>query len=377
MSGEVQQLSLPLDVETDSVQQFLMLVAQAFGLHSANIKLVRKSKVLQPFESLREAQVRDGDSFSLVVSKTQYAVTASRDNTVRLWDVNTGKCTGTLQHPDEVAAASPSPDCLQILTTNKRKLRLWSTLTRQVQVEAEPHGESDINFACYWTRKEALSCSEDKTAKVLDARTLAVLMTLEGHDSAVVTVSGSKDGSMIATGSQDKTVRIWRREDGGSLRVLKSETYSMNPTPSPPGFTRDGKNLLFFASEGAASVIEVETGDTVQHFDVARSGCLFVASFTPDEKQVLTISESGELRLWSRRSSECVFRYFVTAAAVRSCAFSLDGAWVLTCSFDGCAKLWETRSGKLLQVFRGHKGSLFHGALMDCTPAPVRRQVML
>jgi hypothetical protein len=110
------------------------------------------------------------------------AVSGSYDNTVRIWDLETGACLRTLAgHSDWVRSVSVSPD-----------------------------------------GRRVVSGSEDHTVRVWDLETGACLRTLEGHSYPVESVSVSPDGRRTVSGSGDKTVRVWDLETGACLRTLKA-----------------------------------------------------------------------------------------------------------------------------------------------------------
>ena len=64
-----------------------------------------------------------------------------------------------------------------------------------------------------------VSGSEDKTAKVWDARTGTTLLDLKGHTGEVTSVAFSPDGTRIVTGSLDKTAKVWDARTGATLSI--------------------------------------------------------------------------------------------------------------------------------------------------------------
>jgi WD40 repeat protein len=54
-----------------------------------------------------------------------------------------------------------------------------------------------------------VTASQDRTAKVWDARTGTEALSLKGHTDAVISASFSADGTRIVTASQDRTARVW------------------------------------------------------------------------------------------------------------------------------------------------------------------------
>ncbi len=58
-----------------------------------------------------------------------------------------------------------------------------------------------------------LTASQDKTARIWDAKTGALLVTLTGHNRAVASAQFSPDGRRVVTASHDKTARVWDARD--------------------------------------------------------------------------------------------------------------------------------------------------------------------
>jgi WD40 repeat protein len=81
------------------------------------------------------------------------------------------------------------------------------------------------------------SGSGDKTVRLWDAVTGAPLQALEGHSSWVSSVAFSPDGKLVATGSDDETVRLWDAVMGAPLQALEGHSRYV----SSVAFSPDGK----------------------------------------------------------------------------------------------------------------------------------------
>ena len=107
-------------------------------------------------------------------------LTASNDETAKVWSAETGECTQTLSgHGDAVRSAIFSPDGSWVLTS-----------------------------------------SQDRTANIWSAETGECLQTLSGHGAAVRSAVFSPDGSRVHTASEDETAKIWSAETGERTQTL-------------------------------------------------------------------------------------------------------------------------------------------------------------
>ncbi|MCP4108967.1 MAG: WD40 repeat domain-containing protein [Desulfobacteraceae bacterium] len=175
----------------------------------------------------------------------RYLVTASWDNTARLWEVNTGKQIYIMQgHESLLLYSAFSPDGSHIVTASSdNTARIWETATgKQIHllgnidkriiesVESfkermyDPDGPlfqdyrmitdmhtDNINCAVFSSDgKSVLTASDDNTARIWDTNTGKQLAVLKGHKNSIHHAGFTSDGQYIITASSDKTVRIWR-----------------------------------------------------------------------------------------------------------------------------------------------------------------------
>lgn len=80
--------------------------------------------------------------------------------------------------------------------------------------------------------------SSDKTARIWDATTGVALRVLVGHDAGISSLAFSRDGSRLETGSSDKTARIWDANMGESMVVLKGHSSVIHALAFSPAGTR-------------------------------------------------------------------------------------------------------------------------------------------
>jgi class 3 adenylate cyclase len=159
--------------------------------------------------------------------------------------------------------------------------------------------------------------------------------TLQGHAAAVTSVVFSPDGKILATGSDDKSVKLW---DIGSHRELTS-------LPGPTDlvhtvrFSPDGK--LVAAADGPA--IRVWSFASRQEIACLRGhqAGVWPVAFSPDGRLLASGSYDGTAKLWDIHSRRAVATLRGHQYAVRGVAFSPNGEILATGSFDQTIKLWD------------------------------------
>ena len=141
--------------------------------------------------------------------------------------------------------------------------------------------------------ERVVTTSYDKTARLWDAKTGAVLAVLKGHTGPVYSAGFSPDGTRVATASDDNTARLWDAKMGAALAVLEGHTDSVNSA----GFSPDGTQVVTASDDNTARLWDAKTGATLAvlkgHTDSVKS-----AGFSPDGTRVVTASDDNTARLW-------------------------------------------------------------------------------
>src|SRR5207245_5179940 len=113
--------------------------------------------------------------------------------------------------------------------------------------------------------KRLATGSYDKTTKVWSAETGKELLTLSGHSDVVYSVAWSPDGKRLATGSDDKTAKVWDAETGRELQTLGGHSGGVYSVAWSP----DGKRL---ASAGDNATVQALATDIRDRMALARKG---------------------------------------------------------------------------------------------------------
>ena len=141
--------------------------------------------------------------------------------------------------------------------------------------------------------KKLASGSTDKTIKIWNVETGQQIKSLDEHTNQINSVAFSPDGKTLASGSYDKTVKLWSLDTGQQIKSLDGHIDSIESV----AFSADGKTLTTGSFDNAIKLWNIETGQQIKSFDGHTSSVESVA-FSPDEKKILSGSRDATMKLW-------------------------------------------------------------------------------
>lgn len=198
------------------------------------------------------------------------------------------------------------------------------------------------------------------------------MQTLTGHTDKVTSVAVSPDGTIIASGSYDETIRVWDIETGKTIQVLKGHTTMVNSV----AFFPDGKWVVSGSTDNTVRVWDLKTGETIRIFNyillvfgkpISMNPILSV-TVSPDGKKVVTgavtiapelISDNSygnAINIWDIDSEENNLVLPGHTDGVNSVAVSPDGKKIVSGSNDSTIMVWDFESGRTILVLDEHEG---------------------
>ncbi|MFE9559379.1 trypsin-like peptidase domain-containing protein [Streptomyces sp. NPDC006703] len=198
------------------------------------------------------------------------------------------------------------------------------------------------------------SGSSDKTVRLWDAATGRTRTVLKGHTNTVMAVAASSDGHTLASGSLDGTARLW---DTGTGK-LRTTVPRQSDAVYAVAFSADGHTLAVCDGDKKVRLWDVSTGK-VRATLTGHTQQVVSIAFSRDGRTAATGSWDGTARLWDADTGQYRRTLAGQAGAVQSVALSPDGRTLATGSWDGTAWLWDAVTGKARLSLTGHSDVVY------------------
>ncbi|HXH93117.1 MAG TPA: TIR domain-containing protein [Thermoanaerobaculia bacterium] len=176
-----------------------------------------------------------------------------------------------------------------------------------------------------------------------------MLRTLAGHRDYVYSVAFDPQGETLASGSFDRTAKLWEARSGKLLRTLKGhEDWVRSVTFDPEGST-----LASGSSDKTARLWDARSGKLLSTLQ-GNQDVVFTVVFDPRGGMLAGGNRDFSIYLWEARSGKLLHTLEGHQGVVSSVAFDPQGGILASGSGDNTVKLWEVDSGDLLRTLEGH-----------------------
>ena len=293
-----------------------------------------------------------------IVSSAAYSAdgatlaSGSWDNTIRLWNTQTGQPEATLSgHTDRVVSVAFSPDGTTLVSGSwDNTIRLWNTQTGQPEATLSGHTDRVVSVA--FSPDGNLLASADQVGRIYlwDVATRQAVATLTGHTEEVTAIVFSPDGNLLVSTSQDGDIRLWDLATRERVDILTAQTTGMTAIV----FSPDGNLLASGAQNGDIYLWDVATRQAVATL-IGHTAPVHSIAYSPDGTTLVSGSEGGAIRLWdadTRKPIETTISGH--AATAQWVTYSPDGSTLAGGSDDGTIRLWDADTQQLKATLLGH-----------------------
>ena len=225
-----------------------------------------------------------------------------------------------------------------------------------VDETANGKGDNYIRSACFSPDGRLIATgSEDRIIRIWDIAAKRIRQTFSGHKSEIYSLAFAPDGRYLISGSGDKSARVWDMETGGERYTLAIEDAALSDSgPVDAGVTSvaispDGKLLAAGSLDTVVRVWDAATGAMLDKLKGHKDSVYSVA-FAPDGKWLVSGSLDKTLRIWDLSALQASMANGGSSNGVKQ-----EGAPFTEGSVTLASETGETEKATCMSTLNGHK----------------------
>lgn len=277
---------------------------------------------------------------------------------------DTAGSVGTAARPPKALCVAMARTMTVIVSANDRdEVVIWELPRGRASARLTGHRHKITACAVCDDGSIALTASRDGTLIVWNVGERTAARVLNGHTQPVSSCAISHDGAVALSGSWDKTLMVWSIATGACTAVLSGHTHRILSC----ALSGDGRIAVSSSLDRTVKVWAMAPSPHGSECSVVHSFALAQPATACNINSAATMVAAGvaagTVFVWSAISGELLRTLAAHVSTVMACAFTDDGALLLTAASDTLGRVWDTRTGTEVKELIGHNEALTGGLL--------------
>ncbi|MEH2400170.1 serine/threonine-protein kinase [Nostoc sp.] len=262
----------------------------------------------------------------------QILVSGSNDNTIKVWNLKSGKEILTLAgHSSQVNSVAVSLDSQTLVSGSYDKtIKIWNLKTGEEIGTIKASSGYVLSVAICPDEQTVISGGSDKKVRQLNMNTGECIRTLATHKDIVTSVAISLDGYTVASGSWDSTIKVWPKS---TFTGHSSAIYSV-------AISSNDKILVSASADKTIIVWNLNTGEQIYTL-LGHSDAVNSVAISPDSQIVVSGSDDEKIKVWNLSNGQEVNTVNGHLDGVNALVFSPDGEILVSGGQDTTIKIWR------------------------------------
>ena len=331
-----------------------------------DIKVLTKNRLQKVLANIQERNRLEGHG--AVITRVKFSpngkiiASASADNTIKLWRKDGSLIRTIAGHKKIVSNIYFTSNGNKIVSASSDgTIKIWRVIDGKLLNSFENSTSGIINISPDHTI--IVSVNLNNRIELLRANDGHLIKTIDGHTSLITSVSFSPDGKTIASGSRDKTIKLWNTINGKLLTTIDDKKYGHKDFINHVNFSPNGKTIASASKDKTVklwNIRDVNNVKLIKEFNQHKDSVWYV-TFSPNGKFIASASRDKSIKVWNSKGIE-LETFEGHTDVVSSVSFNADNQTIASGSVDGTIRIWQSQRYKttsLPKILLGHNKGVY------------------
>ncbi|ORE10923.1 WD40 repeat-like protein [Rhizopus microsporus var. microsporus] len=266
-------------------------------------------------------------------------VSGSSDNTLRLWETETGECLHVFEgHRSRIwDLSSTRQGDFVASASGDTTVKIWSLKNKKDVMTLTGHSGDVYSVKYHPDETHVVTGGYDKTVRLFDVNTGSIVKTFTGHQLAVTKTIFNPLGNLVISSSKDNTIKFWDIVSGLCIRTISPHLGEVTSVE----MNSSGTLLLSSSKDNSNRLWDVRMVRPIRklkgHQNTSKN---FIRAGFADHHLIVGGSEDGVVYIWDQETGEVLQRLRGHSGVVYEAAWNPKQGMLVSCSDDQTAKIW-------------------------------------